>query len=842
MKKKLLVVPALLTMLTMASCAFLDSIKNSNPTAIKTSDVSPTTEPCGSTASNTSNTSQNSTNSTNTSTSTGTPSIPTSTSTSKASSSSTNSQTSADPITNTINITESKGYGEGAYVNFEAISGHTYSAYYKKGTSNTLYNVDSELVRVNGDSGRVDVLGLSPDDYYIKIVDNNDSSKVALTNKLTVSEQDRSGYAHFNYSSGVGAYNDNGTLKTGAKVLYVTNENKNTITYNGKTGLVAILQNQANSSTPLNIRIIGSIKTNQYKAKSNEPRLADNSNLQQSTFFDNELETTYGENLVGLTVTYMDKYSETGYRFLSTKTGLSSNGTYKSSSKTTTYKGSEYPSFSGATVYDDDSYFNMLDVSNASNITIEGVGVDAEIFQWGFTWNSCKSIEIKNITFTDYPEDACSFEGSENTKTSVEKYKNIWVHNNTFNRGKNNWDISGERDKYAGDGGIDLKYIGNVTLGYNEFYHCKKTGLVGGSNSDFNKNITFHHNYYNNVESRLPLGRQANMHVYNNYYYNCGTCQDLRASAFMLSEENYFYSCKNPQLVDSATIKSYNDILASCGTSYATVVTTRAATVSGNCTPDGSTNYANFDTNPSLFYYANGKSNVTIMNSASEVPTIVPATAGAGKFVTLEKTNNQESSGSTDTDPEVIYTKSKPTEAGIYGTVTGANSTVLDDFTAECNAQYSNNKFYINDTSDAYATNAYYMFENTYNSGKVTYTINVSLTGVGSKWNIVQFLGATKNIAVRAGGLNTDDKLKYAYSLDGGTSETIISSSKFAASTSYTIILTMDYTNSTAKLSINGTEVTITGYTLEEIKGIQFMTANSATDRSYTATIDVSQQ
>ena len=134
------------------------------------------------------------------------------------------------------------------------------------------------------------------------------------------------------------------------------------------------------------------------------------------------------------------------------------------------------------------------------------------------------------------------------------------------------------------------------------------------------------------------------------------------------------------------------------------------------------------------------------------------------------------------------------------------------------------------------------MFENTYNSGKVTYTVNVSLTGVGSKWNIVQFLGSTKNIAVRAGGLNTNDKLKYAYSLDGGTSETIISSSTFAASTSYTIILTMDYTNSTAKLSINGTEVTITGYTLEEIKGIQLMTANSATDRSYTATITVSQQ
>ena len=87
-----------------------------------------------------------------------------------------------------------------------------------------------------------------------------------------------------------------------------------------------------------------------------------------------------------------------------------------------------------------DSYFNMLDVSSANNVTIEGVGVDAEIFQWGFTWKKCNSIEVRNLTFTDYPEDACSFQGGSNS--DVNTYGNYWIHNNVFNRGKNYWDVT----------------------------------------------------------------------------------------------------------------------------------------------------------------------------------------------------------------------------------------------------------------------------------------------------------------------------------------------------------------------------------------------------------------
>lgn len=46
----------------------------------------------------------------------------------------------------------------------------------------------------------------------------------------SITAYDRSGYAHFNYTSGVGAYNDDGTPKANAQIIYVTEATKNTVT------------------------------------------------------------------------------------------------------------------------------------------------------------------------------------------------------------------------------------------------------------------------------------------------------------------------------------------------------------------------------------------------------------------------------------------------------------------------------------------------------------------------------------------------------------------------------------------------------------------------------------
>ncbi len=691
--------------------------------------------------------------------------------------------------------------------------------------------MDEELIRIENNKIRCDIVGLIAGNYDVKITLNNKSSLI----KCSVSKSDRSGYAHFNYSSGIGAYNDDGTIKNNAIIIYVTNENKNTVSVeiNNKTytGLVNIIQNQNKIGKPLDIRIIGKITTNQYNVKSNEPRLIDNSNLSDN-FFVNTLETTYGNNLIGLTVQYMDKKEQKSYKFITTETGLKENGTGKSSKKETTYKGSEYKNLYGQKVYDDDSYFNMLDVENQNNITIQGIGTTAEIFQWGFTWKNCNSIEIKNLTFTDYTEDACSFEGQD-----VKSYGNYWIHNNTFNRGKNNWDISGERDKYAGDGGCDLKQVHNITLSYNKFNNCKKTGLVGGNDDNLTMNISFHHNYYYKVESRLPLGRQANMHIYNNYYDSCGTCQDIRANAFVLSEKNYFYNCTYPQKItttdtyNKTIIKSVDDKYESCKNTSQATTSSRTDTLQGECKPDGSTNYTNFDIDENLFYYdkTNKKSNVDNLLETNNVKMYCQKYSGV---LNNNKTNDYCDDDNTSTNPtpdtSITWINKLNEDFSTNKTITKLTQNSINEsgiyyYTDSDSNNYlkiENNALTIFDESDK-TTYGYYMFDEVKNTtGKIRISIDFIPQTANGKWSPIKFIGEENDIYIR-----TDDSKYLGYSLDN-TTVTKMDSSIIKANTVYTITLLIDYDNNIASIKINDTETTLTGYScISKITGIRFMTA-----------------
>ena len=343
-----------------------------------------------------------------------------------------------------VDIVDLHGVNEQIYGNLTAIDGYDYSVYYKKSADSEYVQLDSELVMRKVGSVKFYILGISAGTYDVKIEANNGSSVLRKTVRdIVVAEQDRSGYAHFGYDEGVGAYNNDGTVKDGAVILYVTNENKNTVTMtiNGTeyVGLVDILQKQYLSDVPLIIRVVGKITTNQWNYKNVAPRLTDGSNWDE-TFFENTFSTEYGENLVGLKVRYTDKCAGKTYTYRTTKDGLGEVRVGGSGISTTTYKGSDFPAIKGKTVYDDDSMINVIEVQAASNITIEGVGSDAEFFQFGIGFEECNSIEIKNITFTDYPEDALNFMG----KDDLTKSGNYWVHNNTFNNGYNAWDITGE--------------------------------------------------------------------------------------------------------------------------------------------------------------------------------------------------------------------------------------------------------------------------------------------------------------------------------------------------------------------------------------------------------------
>ena len=171
-----------------------------------------------------------------------------------------------------ITITESKGWQESAYAKWALLSdAKSYNVYVKGGQYADYTKVDQQLVRNYGSYGRVDVVGLKAGNYSLKVVavDANgaETSAYGVADNLKVVNYDRQGFAHKGISDGVGAYNNDGTLKAGAKVLYVTKNTFKTIkaSLNGEeyTGIGDILlaKQKGKDNTPLAVRVIGEIKT-----------------------------------------------------------------------------------------------------------------------------------------------------------------------------------------------------------------------------------------------------------------------------------------------------------------------------------------------------------------------------------------------------------------------------------------------------------------------------------------------------------------------------------------------------------------------------------------------------
>ena len=165
-----------------------------------------------------------------------------------------------------IQITEAKGWQESAYLKWAPFEGaSSYNVYVDD------KKIDAQLVRQYKSYYRADVLGLKEGTYSVKVVPvNAEGTEIAGANtasNLVVKSYNREGFAHFKYD-GVGAYNNDGTLKAGAKVLYITARSAKTVstTVNtGKletiTGLQSIIDaySKGKDQTPIAFRFIGKI-------------------------------------------------------------------------------------------------------------------------------------------------------------------------------------------------------------------------------------------------------------------------------------------------------------------------------------------------------------------------------------------------------------------------------------------------------------------------------------------------------------------------------------------------------------------------------------------------------
>lgn len=174
-----------------------------------------------------------------------------------------------------LTLTEQSGWLESAYVEWQPVkNAEGYVAYVKEASaSDDAYEkLDDTLIRQYADYWRADALGLKEGSYVMKVTAVLKDGKTVSesTSSLEVEKYDRSGFAfseNSKFQTASGAYNDDGTLKKDAQVIYVTPETAKTCTavVNGKevTGFQSILDAKQSAGTKdtssLDFRIVGCV-------------------------------------------------------------------------------------------------------------------------------------------------------------------------------------------------------------------------------------------------------------------------------------------------------------------------------------------------------------------------------------------------------------------------------------------------------------------------------------------------------------------------------------------------------------------------------------------------------
>ncbi|MFE6488080.1 polysaccharide lyase family 1 protein [Streptomyces sp. NPDC057757] len=261
----------------------------------------------------------------------------------------------------------------------------------------------------------------------------------------------------------------------------------------------------------------------------------------------------------------------------------------------------------------------VIELKQISNVTIVGVGGGAVFDQLGIHIRESSNIIIQNVTVKNVKKSGSPTSNGGDAIGMESGVRNVWVdHVDLLASG-------GESEGY--DGLFDMKdNTQYVTLSYSTLRNSGRGGLIGSSESDTsNGYVTFHHNLYENIDSRTPLLRGGIAHVYNNYYVKLNESGiNSRAGAKAKVDNNYF--------------KDSKDVL---GTFY-----TDAAgywQVSGNVLDNVTWSSPGTDTNPAG---PNLQSTTTVtvpysytLDAASCVPTVVAQTAGANTGLKVSNGN-----------------------------------------------------------------------------------------------------------------------------------------------------------------------------------------------------------
>ncbi|BBH67713.1 pectate lyase [Actinoplanes sp. OR16] len=278
----------------------------------------------------------------------------------------------------------------------------------------------------------------------------------------------------------------------------------------------------------------------------------------------------------------------------------------------------------------------VIELKEISNVTLIGVGGGATFDQIGIHIRDSSNIIIQNVTVKNVKKSGSPTSNGGDAIGMESTVRNVWVDHVTLEAS------GGESEGF--DGLFDMKNdVEYVTLSYSILRNSGRGGLIGSSETDTGSgNITFHHNKYENIDSRTPLLRGGVAHIYNNHYFSLNESGiNSRAGAKARVDSNYFEDSK--------------DVL---GTFY----TDQAGywQVSGNIFDNVTWSAPGEDNNPAG---PNVTSNTSVsvpysftLDNASCVPSIVALTAGANKGI---KTST--GTCSTTSQPSTPPSSSSPT-------------------------------------------------------------------------------------------------------------------------------------------------------------------------------------
>ncbi|MER5898212.1 pectate lyase [Streptomyces sp. NPDC001876] len=253
----------------------------------------------------------------------------------------------------------------------------------------------------------------------------------------------------------------------------------------------------------------------------------------------------------------------------------------------------------------------VIELKQISNVSIVGVGSGAVFDQLGIHIRESSNIIIQNVTVKNVKKSGSPTSNGGDAIGMESDVRNVWVDHTTLEAS------GGESEGY--DGLFDMKdNTQYVTLSYSTLRNSGRGGLIGSSETELSNGfVTYHHNLYENIDSRAPLLRGGIAHMYNNYYLKLNESGiNSRAGARAKVDNNYF--------------KDSKDVL---GTFY-----TDAAgywQVAGNIFDNVTWSAPGTDTNPAG---PNVQSTTTVsipysfsLDAATCVPSIVGQTAGANK-------------------------------------------------------------------------------------------------------------------------------------------------------------------------------------------------------------------